>query len=277
MLKLLERNIESIDKRLVILAPPKAPMSRSFGNLIVDGSRRAELLSELQRLRGKVYLNDGALHRGQLSADARHETPEDERSWHLVMTGDDGRISGCIWYLEHERQLALEQLRAGRCALARDQTWADRLRAAVSQETGRARQERIGYAEVGGWAVDSQARLADCLMLILGTYGLSQTIGGALVIATATARHSSARILRRMGGSSFEANGYTVPSYYDPQYDCEMELLRFDTRRPEAKFAGLVRQIKSRFADIPVVAHHAAAKLPRPAVIGQRHRRLVAA
>lgn len=276
MLKLLERTIESIDERLVVLAPSNAPMSRLLGNLTVDGFRHAEVLAELQRLRGRVYLSDGALRREQLSADARHVTPDDERSWHLAMIGEDGRISGCIWYLEHENQPALEQLRAGRCALAGHGTWSARLRRAVADETSRARRERIGYAEVGGWAVDSGARVADCLTLILSTYALSQAIGGALVIATATARHSSARILRRMGGSPFEIDGFTVPSYYDPQYRCEMELLRFDTRRPEAKFSGLVRQLKRNFANIPVVAHEPA-RLAYAAVMAQKQRRLAAA
>ena len=45
-----------------------------------------------------------------------------------------------------------------------------------------------------------------------------------------------------------------MPSYYDPKYDCEMEILRFDTRKPSARFVKLVESIKERFADIPVIA-----------------------
>lgn len=277
MLKLLERTIDSIDERLVVLAPSTTSVSRGLGNQAVDGARYAQLLADLQRLRGQIYLSDGALRREQLSADARHVTPDDERSWHLVMTDTEDRIKGCIWYLEHASQPTLEQLRAGRCALAADGTWGRRLRKAVALETSRAHRERIRYAEVGGWAVDRGARVADCLALILSTYALSQAFGGARVIATATARHSSARILRRMGGSPFEVDGLTVPSYYDPQYRCEMELLRFDTRRPEPKFARMVQQLTRKLANIRVVVDEPAARPAYPAAMGQKQRRPVAA
>ena len=88
------------------------------------------------------------------------------------------------------------------------------------------------------------SRLTDCLLLVLSTYSLSQMLGGAFVVATATVRHASAAVLRRLGGSPLQCDGGTVPSYYDPKYDCEMEILRFDTRKPSARFVKLVESIK---------------------------------
>jgi hypothetical protein len=45
-----------------------------------------------------------------------------------------------------------------------------------------------------------------------------------------------------------------VPSYYDPKYKCEMELLRFDSRRPSAKYNGLIESLKDKLANVSVVA-----------------------
>jgi hypothetical protein len=259
MLRLLERNLDSVARRLVVLAPQKGHVSKVLPHTQSDPDRHASFLAELQRLRGSVYSQDGAIRPDQLTADGRHETPDDERSWHIAMLNEKGQLGGCIWYLEHRGRPTVDQLRAGKSAIAHDDEWRDKLKIAIDSETARARREGIGYAEVGGWAVAEDSHFADCLLLILGVYSLSQMIGGALVVATATARHSSAGILRRMGGSPLTAEDFVIPPYFDPQYTCEMEMLRFDTRRPGAKFEGLVRLMRERFSGIPVLSHRALA------------------
>jgi hypothetical protein len=254
MLKLLERNIAAAANRIVLLAPPHLPAPEFSSNVISDPQQHRDLVHEMQRLRGGVYLNDGALTRDQLSRDGRHETPEDQESWHLLVQDEQGRVTGCIWYLEHQNMPGFEQLRLRHSSLARDREWGHKLRAAVTSDVARARSEGIRYAEVGGWAVAKDSCLTDCLLLILGAYGLSQILGGALVVATATVRNASASVLRRLGGSHLEGDGYVVPAYYDPKYDCQMEILRFDARRPRAQFARMVESLRAAFASIPVFA-----------------------
>jgi hypothetical protein len=240
MLKLLERDIAAVHERLFVLAPLNASIPQPFRSITASPSRHRELLRELQQLRGSVYLHDGAIAPEQLSADGLHQTPEDEKSWHLVILNAQRRVTGCIWYLEHD-QPSLTRLRVHNCPLATSEHWRDALRRAVESDIARARRERIRYAEVGGWAVAPESRrTSEGLMLALGAYSLSQLTGGALVVTTATARHSSSTILRRIGGAQLEADGTTLPAYYDPKYKCEMELLRFDSRRPSAKYAHLI-------------------------------------
>jgi hypothetical protein len=251
MLKMLERNVASVDNRLILLAP--GPIPNGLTNGTASSEQHARLIQQVQRLRGRIYLADGALRPEQLTADGRHETAEDARSWHLITLDEQEQVSGCIWYLEHTNP-AFDALRIRHASLAQDPTWAHRLRRAVRDDVARTRDERIGYAEVGGWAVAESSRLTDCLMLLLSTYALSQTLGGALVVATATLRHSSAAVLRRIGGARLQADGCEIPSYFDPNYDCEMELLRFDTRRPTSRFARLVDSLKEKLATIQVVA-----------------------
>jgi hypothetical protein len=252
MLKLLERNIESIGDRLVLLAPGTT-IPDSLENITVDSGLHASYLRQLQRLRGRIYLNDGALRSEQLTRDGRHETPEDPDSWHLMVLDDDDQVSGCIWYLAHEKP-SFDQLRIRHSAIAHDPAWSGKLRSAVENDFVRARQQEIHYAEVGGWAVAESSRLTDCLLLILTTFGLSQLLGGAFVAATATLRHSSAPVLRRMGGARFKGENFEVPSYFDPSYECEMELLQFDTRRPAPRFAWMVDALKRQLTTLPVFA-----------------------
>jgi hypothetical protein len=258
MLRLLERNIAAIEERLILLAPSAESVGEGFRNVTFDRYRHAERVREMQRLRGKVYLEDGAIERRHLSTDGLHRTPEDERSWHLLMLGRDGGISACAWYLEHENTTSIQNLRVRNCPLAATESSRETLHAAVESEIDRARQDGLRYAEVGGWAVSKQCRCtSEGLLLALAAYSLGRRLGGCLGITTATVRHSSSTILRRLGGSHLEVDGTVVPSYFDPKYNCEMELLRFDSRRPNAKYAGLIELLRDRLTNVAVFASDA--------------------
>ena len=260
MLRLLERNIASIGERLVLLAPPDTELPEYFRNVTIDSSRRRELVAEMQRLRGSIYLHDGALQSEQLSADGAHQTPEDLRSWHLLMLDKQQRVSSCVWYLEHENTISPDQLRVKNCPLGRQDGWNTKLSDAVESELSRARNARLRYAEVGGWAVSKRSRCtSEGLLLALGAYSLGRVLGGALGITTATTRHSSSTILRRLGGSPLEVGGLHLPSYYDSKYACEMELLRFDSRRVDTKYVGLVEMLRHKLEHVSVIAAGAAA------------------
>lgn len=253
MATLLERNIASIDKRMVLLAPPHADGARLFPtSYCVDPGRHDDLVGQMQCLRGQVYLEDGALRPDQLTPDGRHRTREDERSWHLLMLDRRQRVSACIWYLEHQAPASIHELRVRSCPLAKSPD--GHLRDAVHAELARARDEQVRYSEVGGWAVAKHSRCtSEGLILILATFGLSRILGGALGVATATARHSSAAILQRLGLSRFEVRGNAVRPYYDPEYDCEMEVLRFDTRRASARYHDLIEHLKPRLREVSVI------------------------
>jgi hypothetical protein len=253
MLRLLERNIASVEQRLVVVVPPQTSLSPHFKNVTVDSARHRQLVEDMQRLRGSVYLHDGAVGFEQLTADGLHQTAEDEQSWHLLMLGPDGRVSSCVWYLEHENTARVEQLRVRHCPLAQN-GWKGILWRAVESELAHARRDGLRYGEVGGWAVTKRSRCtSEGLLLALAAYSLGRIRGGALGMTTATVRHSSSTILRRLGGSHLEYDGIMVPSYYDPTYSCEMELLRFDSRRPDPKYVDLVELLRGKLGNVSAV------------------------
>jgi hypothetical protein len=255
MRRLLERSVATVEKRLVLLAPPETAVPDCFQNVSFDSVRHQQLVQEIQRLRGHVYLADGAVKPEYLSPEGLHRTPEDERSWHLVMLDQQGGVSSCAWYLEHDVTARFEHLRVRTCPLSKAESWRERLWQAVDAELERARREQLRYAEVGGWAVAKQSRsTSEGLVLALAAYSLGRALGGALGITTATVRHSSSTILRRLGGRHLEFGGSTIPAYYDPQYECQMELLRFDSRRPNAKYNGLIELLRRKLARVSVIA-----------------------
>ena len=45
-----------------------------------------------------------------------------------------------------------------------------------------------------------------------------------------------------------------MPRYFDPRYDCEMEILRFDSRYPGRKYSGLISLLQEKMRDIHVIA-----------------------
>ena len=265
MLRLLERNIAAVEDRLVLLAPAQAVIPAHFRNVTVDFTEHRTLVREMQRLRGSVYLEEGNVSHDQLTPEGLHETPEDARSWHLLMTDRQGGVSACAWYLEHENTASIENLRVRNCPLARANEWSDRLRTAVESELARARRDKLRYAEVGGWAVSKERRCtSEGLVLALAAYGLCRTLGGALGITTANVKHSSSSILRRLGGSYLESSGKNVPAYFDAHYNAEIELLRFDSRKPAKKYAGLIDMLGRRLSNVPVFSTSAHTEVMAP-------------
>ena len=255
MLKLLERNICAIEQRLVLLATPHSGILHHFRDVQVDPEARQRLVREMQQFRGRIYLHDNAIDRRDLSRDGRHRTPEDKRSWHLLMLDKAGRVKACVWYMEHPSTVSFEQLRVGRSPLATQDAFRVLLWKAVESELERARRDRLRYAEVGGWAVAPDSRCtSEGLLLALAAYSLGRLGDGSLGMTTATVRHASATILRRLGGAPLEDDGLSVPAYYDPRYRCQMEILRFDSRQPNPKYSALIDLLKEKLTDVKVLA-----------------------
>lgn len=255
MLGLMERSIAALQGRLLVVAPGPVHADAPFRNVIADPAKRWATLRNVQRLRGGIYLKDGALQPQQLCADGRHSTVEDERSWHLLFLNRQRRVSACVWYLDQGPTPSFHQLRMRSTWLNHPDTWRSRLLAAVESELDRARQHGLAYAEVGGWAVAPEGRCtSEGLLLALGAYSLGRLLGGALGMTTATVRHASSSILRRLGGSSLEVDNTIIPPYFDSNYGCMMELLRFDSRHPNPKYAPLIDQLCKKLIEVPVLA-----------------------
>lgn len=238
----------------VILPPLAGPVPDTFADVEVDDYRYEELLAAMQRFRGSTYLFDGAILPTQLTGDGRHILPIDEESWHVLTLRQEGEVCACLRF--HEEVPARRYHDLGICcsALARCTIWGETLRKAVEIERFHAQEETLRFGEVGGWAIATDRRnTAESLRIILATFGLLELLGGSIGFATATCKHGSASILRRLGLSALVVNDLILPQYYDPDYRSDMEVLRFDSRRPSPKYANWIAELSSHLANAPVI------------------------
>lgn len=245
---------DRIHEELVLLAPAGCIIPDSFTRRQVDRNKHKRWLNEVQRVRGSIYLADGAVQASQLTADGRHVQRSDYDSWHLLTVDENGEVEGCARYRHLTGDVGFDDLGVCESWLAQCEEWGRSLRAAVESEIGRAKQCDTAFAEVGGWAIVPAKRCkTGALRIAMATYSLAQTLGGCVGISTATERHRSSSILRRIGGRSLEHDGTELPSYYDPQYQCRMEVLRFDSSSPKASCRTWVERLSKQLAKVSVV------------------------
>lgn len=240
---------------LMLLAPSFDDVPDAFSDVEVDGDWHTRLLGELQRLRGAAYLEDGAISPAQLTPDGRHIQDADHHSWHVIAVEQDGSVTACARYRPHVPDVEPEALGIWHSALAHDPAWQGSLRAAVAHDIELARCNNLAYVEVGGWAVTRLRRgTMQAFDTAVSTFALAARLGGCIGITTATVRHCSSRILRKLGGQSLVAHGLTLPSYFDPRYGCDMEILRFDSQVPSRRYGSYIERMADAFQQVPVVA-----------------------
>ncbi|HWB86063.1 MAG TPA: hypothetical protein VG675_18110 [Bryobacteraceae bacterium] len=247
-------SLEDSQTQFILLPPAKMRVPSVFRYVEVNQRLYSGLLAEIQRFRGQIYLADGALTRGELTEDGRHAPVIDDRSWHVATLDKDGKVTACLRFLEETPARHFDDLWVRHAAIANCSTWGKRVRESIEQELIRARQQRLTFGEVGGWAIAPDRRwTGDAVKIILATYGLLQLLGGCTGVATATARHASASVLRRIGLAPFRLDGVELEPYYDPQYGCLMELLQFDSRYPNPRYSDWVSAFVAHLATAPVV------------------------
>jgi hypothetical protein len=247
-------NPDFAPRRLVVLAPADCQIPDSFLRVEEDPKLHATLLAGIQTLRGALYLQDGAITSEQLCPSGRLQLPIDDASWHLLAVNRDGTVCGGARYRETSHRIPFSQLAAGASSLAQSDIWGTKLRAAVEADLELARQRDVAYVEFGGWAVSEELRCStEALRIALGVYSLAQSLGGCVGISAATRRHHSSSILRRIGGRPLMAEGVELPPYYDPQYSCEMEMLRFESCSPNPRYEGWIEEIRAHLLTAPVI------------------------
>ena len=254
------RKAWALRQRSFVILSPVTPSATSEtltqfpGGLTCSRHLHSHLLSEMQRLRGRVYLAEGALAAGDLDPWERHVHAADSRSWHLLTLGSMGRVIGCTRLRRHSSPVSWGQLSIRRAPIAQSDEWRFKFRASIDAELAAARQAGFSYIEVGGWALAKEIRgTFMALKTVLATYAWAQLVGGALGITTATERNESAAILRRLGGRPLVWDGRELPSYYDDRYRCRMEVLRFDSREANPKYAAMLEELRQQVSRAPVI------------------------
>ena len=256
--------LSATNRRLILLAPALDQIDSRFLETTSNSNRHHNLLSRLQRFRGSMYLQDGALRPSELREDGRHCIDADYSAWHMIAVDGEGEVCGCSRYRIYPADVHFSELAVGRSALARS-VWRKDLIAAVESERQLAERKHVKFVEVGGWAISAELRrTAEALRIALATYALADYLGGCVGLTTATQRHHSAAVLKKIGGAPLRQGGKELPAYFDPEYDCEMEILRFDSAAPNPRFEPWIEQLRTHLSSVEVIApDRARLKLPQ--------------
>ena len=243
-----------LQTRFAILPPSRTAALNAFRSPQTDNRSYHDLMARMQRLRGRVYGADGAIRRSDLTSDGRHKLSVDERSWHVLSLDSSGEVTACLRFLEETGESGLDRLQVRHAAVLDCPVQGPRFRRAVELEMKRARRGSVRFGEVGGWAVAEGRRCTtESLNIVLATYGLLELLGSCTGVATATFRHQSALILQRIGLAAIQLDGAEIPPYHDPQYGCLMQVLMFDSRRPNPKYREWIAELMAELAISPVV------------------------
>lgn len=256
-------------RRHVVLAPETANIPSSFGEITVCPQDHQRMMGEVQRLRGRIALQEGALQASQLTADGRDASSLDPKSWHLLSLGSSGRVEGCVRMLVHPRPSKFENLNVSQTKLAKCQECGIKLRSAVEAEMRVAQRVGAQVVEVGGWVLSEQMRgTQEAVRLALGVWAWGRLLGGAIGIATATIRNNSAYMLGKIGGRPLQYRGEPIPQYFEPKYGCEIQILRFESETYSNRFAPIVDSMSAELIHSIVVPSdpHASSMLPAVSV-----------
>jgi hypothetical protein len=254
------KELES-DRKLVLLAPLGARIPGPYRCIEQNDDRYSELLRQLQALRGRIMVEECVITEDHLDESGCHKAPADFESWHLLIM-HNGRVSGCARYLVHPSNVMLSELVVKRTANFGCENWAKRVSAALQRELGIARRHAFSLVEFGGWALAKELRgTSEAARMALASYAFCQIAGGCFGLTTATVQHGSSSILRRIGGRSLVHEGEAIPRYYDPEYNCEMEMLRFDSRQPNPKYLPLLKGIRASLLSTPIICRSEATQL----------------
>src|SRR5271165_258059 len=241
----------SVNRRLVLLAPPNQPHTSLRGVATVSSQDVTgadhPLLSSLQKLRGRICVREGVVLPSDLDSEGRHVQPADYTSWHILCADGRGQVHGCVRYQRHARNAKFADLGVAHSPLGRSPRWQTKLQTHVNRELAMARRRNLAYVEVGTWVVSEALRNSgEAVRMVMAVYALGRAMGGALGIATATTRHNSALILNRLGGEPLD-----LPAYYDPRYRSIMRVLRFDSARPNLRYLNAIDSFEPSLAHAP--------------------------
>lgn len=215
----------------------------------------------MQTLRGRVHAVDGTFSRQRVPGGL-HVEKLDASSWHLLMldSGDSGEVLGCVRWRVHDPRTSFGRLAVRHGALARCGRWGKSFRRAVEHELKTARGEASSYIEAGGWVLDESIRsTTETVRGMLLAFAWTRLVGGARGLTTAMLKDGSAAILRRLGGKPLECDGKPIPSYFDRDYNCRMEVLRFTADSTDPKFEPVVQALQDEMRSVPVIYGNCAA------------------
>lgn len=249
-----ERNLCQTGKlTFKVVAPSRREVPRTRIDNIVSSELHSDLMFDIQKLRGEVYREYAGIA-AHLLPDGRHWHRLDSQSWHIVLQDQSGEIVGCARYRIID---SFDDLICSKAAVALSPITGPVFKSVFAQQLAEVRRRGLHYGEASAWALNARARCSTAAVNIaLMSFALAEWLGGGVGLTTASTRHHASSILKRIGGSPF-AN---LEPYYEPMFDCFIELLHLDVRNLETRCAVKLNEMRAELREAlilcPVEAPH---------------------
>ncbi len=231
-----------------ILAPSGLEFPNSLTHDVVSSDLHSKLMFDLQKLRGNVYREYAGIA-ATLLPDGRHWHKLDAHSWHvLLQDSNDGEVVGCARY--RPILSGFDELICSKAAIAVSPETGPIFRSAFAQQVADARRRGLHYGEASAWALSERARCSTAAINIaLMSFALAEWLGGGVGLTTASTRHHASLILRRLGGSPLAG----FAPYYEPMFECSIELLHFDMATLEPRYLVKLEEMKAELRRTPIL------------------------
>jgi hypothetical protein len=239
--------LKAVGLDLTVIPPlfPNAHSDWHIGEKFSTLADHRAAISDVQRFRGRVYIADGALPPSALDEEDRHYQEFDFENYHLCLRDTEQQLRGCFRLRLHEPTVEIRDLALHEVIERMPSRLGTLCHGALASLFALSQKEQVGIGEVGGWAVDQELRHRRASILLpFAAWSLYEIIGHAIVLATATNRHHSSTILKRIGGFTLMRREGPLPCFMDDFYNCGMELLGFDSRKPHPKYEEIVADLK---------------------------------
>jgi 3-hydroxymyristoyl/3-hydroxydecanoyl-(acyl carrier protein) dehydratase len=230
--------------RVKILPPLSCSIPKDFPVFFPTRVEQDRAIVDIQKFRGEVYVKDKAIPETALDADGRHRVETDVSSWHIMVCEGNGPACACVRMRIMAPTAKLADLDLHKVIARMNPE--NRVRYTDSVENVRriAHDNKMQFAEVGGWAVANDYRETEAALIsAVSVWSLARMLGGVVCIAGATTRHHSATMLQRLGAMPLDADVGEASPFFDEYYGCDMILLRGDPTRLAQRYEKLASDI----------------------------------
>jgi hypothetical protein len=247
------------DVDLTVVAPSVAHVPEWLSNALVNDAMYQNMIDEIQRFRGNVYVHDKAIPASSLDKEGRHYSDYDYQAWHIIFRDRREDLCGAIRVgLVSCTDTDVEDLQVLRFLAKMPDDQRTPLEAAVRGFLGNCRLLQPSICEPGAWAVAEDVRKGRLApVLAASIWSLLRVVGGASGVATATTRHGSADILKKMGGFDLILNGVPLVPFYDSYHACYMELVGFDSSYLNPRLEATVTEVQEYMGLLPIITRGA--------------------
>jgi hypothetical protein len=241
---------------LTIIAPSAEKIPDCLPHYIPDEGLRRKLVDEVQRFRGRIFVQDNSLPASALDAQGRHNMPYDDEAWHLLVWDRYQNVCGAMRvgiHLQKHRPVRLEDLQISKF-LAHLPTATRSLVEGAARAYLRRIRSPSPFFEPGGWVIAENARKSTLAsVLAAAVWSLGRAVGGSAGLSMATMKNNSASILKKMGGFELFSRGVPLAPFFDPYHGSQMELIGFDPSYLNPRLEATVAEIQEFINVLPII------------------------